>query len=236
MTDSTSPAFVSNLPVNCLDHAATYTFYQPVVDRVYCNFVNHTIIDIQVNGSPYPSAVWFTETCAPNATNPSCSSVSIDPALVNYTNTITFIIQSSIIKRNAPHNSSLVTLDLNCRDSSHTFMTSHIVPPSYNLTLVQFVTHFYTFTAQNFTCNCPTTIFCQTITYTTVNDTSGQLPNPVYNGITGQWEIAILYQELLAVNFSIQATTSYGVNVTSEVISFEIIDNCLYDNITLNAS
>jgi len=27
MTDSTSPAFVSNLPVNCLDHAATYTFY-----------------------------------------------------------------------------------------------------------------------------------------------------------------------------------------------------------------
>ena len=160
MTDSSSPAFVTNHPVNCLDHTETYTFFVPDRSRTYCEFTSHTIMDVKVNGVSTPGAVWFTETCAPNVTHPSCSSVSINTKLVDYTNTITFHIWSTIIKRTSPHISALITLDLNCRDSAHTFLTSHIIPPSQNLTFVQFYGHIYAFNSSDFSCNCPATIFC----------------------------------------------------------------------------
>lgn len=160
MTDSTSPAFVSNLPVNSLNFTATYTFYEPTVSRSYCEFSSHTIMDIKVNGNSNPEAVWFTSSCEPNKTNPSCSSVSINRELVKYPNTITFYMRSSIIRKTAPHLSPLITLDLNCRDYSHTFLTSHIVAPSHPIPYEQFYGHIYSFSSSDFTCNCPDTLYC----------------------------------------------------------------------------
>ena len=69
-----------------------------------------------------------------------------------------------------------------------------------------------------------------------MDDTSGLLPNPIFNETSNQWEIAIHFQELVQVNFSIQATTSYGVSVVSDLIQILIIDNCMFDNVTLNAT
>lgn len=65
---------------------------------------------------------------------------------------------------------------------------------------------------------------------------SDHLADPVFNATSNQWEIAIFFHELVQFNFSIQAKTGFGVKVMSDTIQVQIVENCLYDNITINAS
>ena len=127
LTLTDSPIFSTLLNVDCLDDTATYTFNEPTVDiRTYCELTSHVISDILVDGVSDPSAIFFTSVCNPNIDDPSCPIISIDANLTSYRHVITFYIDTTVIKRTLPHRSPQVTVDIDCRHSSHTFLSSWI--------------------------------------------------------------------------------------------------------------
>lgn len=226
--------FKSSFDIDCLDASAMYTFVEPTVDRTYCELTSHSIMDVQVDGVAYSGAVFFNSDCNPDLDNPACPDIGIESNLTSYRHVITFYIDTTVIKRTLPHRGPLITIDIDCRSHDHTFLSSWIVGNEIPVQYLQFYGYLFSFPTSSFSCNCPDSIYCQTITYSTV--TSSTLPDPVWNSTSQQWDILIHQHEVSQIDFQIKAETNFGVSVTSDLLRIDIIDNCLHDNITLNST